>query len=200
MTKLAERRIRYEAELDRSFAEEMTERIGNDSIRHCIQCGTCSATCPVTLYMDYTPRRIVAMTREGFKDDVLKSVTPWICASCYSCTVECPKDVKITELMYAIKRKAIEEDGHRYHVSIPALAKEFFHSVISFGRINEGNLMTRFLLKTNPFKLIGNSSLGIRLFSKGRMEIGQDRIKNITQLKQLLKAVDEDKPTPVRGS
>ncbi len=71
MVQLAERRIRYEAELDHSFAKEMTGRIGDESLRHCIQCGTCSSTCPVSLYMDYTPRRIVAMTREGFKDDVL---------------------------------------------------------------------------------------------------------------------------------
>lgn len=190
MVELAKRRIRYEAELDHSFADELTERIGDDSLRQCIQCGTCSSTCPVSLYMDYTPRRIVAMTREGFKEDVLKSVTPWICASCYSCTVECPKSVKITELMYAIKRKAIEEKRYSFHFPIPTLAKEFFHSVMNYGRNNEGWLMTRYLLNTNPLGLLKNSWLGFNLFRRGRMGLKQDHIKNISQLRQLLKAVE----------
>ncbi len=31
----------------------------------CIQCGTCSGTCPLSLYMDFTPRRIIALVRTG---------------------------------------------------------------------------------------------------------------------------------------
>ena len=188
---LGKRRIKFEAELDPNFCGEMMERVGDDSLRRCIQCGTCSSTCPVTLYMDYTPRRIVAMIREGFKPEVLTSFTPWLCASCYSCTVECPKEVNITELMYQVKQKAIEENIHPKNLPIPVLAKEFFRSVSRYGRNNEGKLITRVWLKVNPLQLIRNSKLGIRLFLRGRMEWKNDSIQKMEQLRALLKAVEK---------
>ncbi|MBZ0254830.1 4Fe-4S dicluster domain-containing protein [bacterium] len=181
------RSIKYEAELDSNFCDEIMESAGSESLRHCIQCGTCSSTCPVSLYMDFTPRRIVAMVREGFKDEVLHSFTPWICASCYSCTVQCPKEVKITETMYSIKQRAIEEHVHPKNFPVPVLAKEFFHQVESDGRTNEGQLITKLFLKTQPTKLIKQSAMGMRLFFKGRLEVLPKKIKGINQLKKLLK-------------
>ena len=46
-------------------------------ISTCIQCGTCSATCPVASggFMDNSPRRIIALIRAGFKDQVLAANT-----------------------------------------------------------------------------------------------------------------------------
>ena len=57
--------------------------------------------------MDYTPRQIIAMINLGMKEQVLESNTFWYCASCYHCTVRCPQDINITELMYALKRYSI---------------------------------------------------------------------------------------------
>lgn len=188
MTDWGKQSIKYEADLDRDFCDDIMKAADSDSLRHCIQCGTCSSTCPVSLYMDYTPRRLVAMVREGFKDEVLHSFTPWICASCYSCTVECPKEVKITETMYAIKQRAIKEHVHPKRFPVPVLAKEFFNQVKRYGRTNEGELLTRLFLKTNPFKLIRQSGMGVRLLSVGRLEILPHKIKGIKQLRQLLDA------------
>ena len=33
----------------------------------CIQCGTCSGTCPVADFMDYTPRRLIGMINADMK-------------------------------------------------------------------------------------------------------------------------------------
>jgi len=140
--------------------------------------------------MDYTPRRIIAMVREGFRDEVLKSFTIWLCASCYSCTASCPKEIKITDLMYNLKREAIREKTHPPGFTIPVLAKEFFASVAKHGRMSEGRVVMRMYLKTNPLKHIGKSFLGLKLFLKGRMAMNQDTIKNRKQLKRLLTALD----------
>ena len=80
-TKPIERTIKYEAELDHQFAVDIAGKPGGEQLYSCIQCGTCSATCPLSIYMDYTPRRIVAMTRAGFKEEVLNSFTIWLCSS-----------------------------------------------------------------------------------------------------------------------
>src|SRR5438876_658871 len=63
--------INYDAERDRNFPREIMARPGGEKLYGCIQCGTCSATCPVSIYMDHTPRQLMALTRAGFKQDVL---------------------------------------------------------------------------------------------------------------------------------
>lgn len=188
---LVQRKIKYQAELDLDFAREIAERYCGENLHNCIQCGTCSATCPCSLYMDYTPRRLVAMTREGFKDEVLKSFTIWLCASCYACTVECPKDIKITELMYAFKQKAIDEGVYPKRLATPVLASEFFKNVRRWGRSNEGILLTMMFLKTNPFKLIKQSILGLKLLIKGRLPLKIETIKGMDELKPILDAVEK---------
>ncbi len=132
-----ERRIRYEGDLDPSFAREIIALSGSPSLISCIQCGTCSSACPLSLYMDYTPRRIIAMVREGFKQEVLRSLTIWLCASCYACTVECPKQIRITDVMYALKRYAIREGIYPSRFPIPVLARLFYNTVRHRGRLTE---------------------------------------------------------------
>src|SRR5574341_3265 len=142
------RHVQYESDLNRGFTEELARTAGGEKIWNCIQCGTCSGTCPVSIYMDFTPRRLIAMAREGFETDVLKSFTIWICASCYSCTVRCPRQIKITDLMYAFKRKAIEKGIYPRKFPIPILAKEFYALVRESGRNPETRLVMRLGLKS----------------------------------------------------
>jgi quinone-modifying oxidoreductase subunit QmoC len=164
-------RIHYEADLDRSIGREIVSLPGGDALLSCIQCGTCSATCPVSTYMDYTPRKIIAMTRAGFKHDVLRCLTIWLCASCYSCTVECPRQIKITDLMYSLKQKAIKEKVYPPRFPIPVLAREFYKLIRQRGRSSESRLITRMYLKTNPLAMFGQIGLGLRLLWKGRLDI-----------------------------
>jgi heterodisulfide reductase subunit C len=60
--------------------------------------------------MDNSPRRIIALIRSGFKEPVLKANTYWYCASCYQCTVRCPRGIDIAELMYGLKRYTVWKD------------------------------------------------------------------------------------------
>ncbi len=64
-----QRKVKYEEELDPNFLEEIQETSGCDEINRCIQCGTCSSSCPMAVYMDYPPRKIIAMIKSGFKKD-----------------------------------------------------------------------------------------------------------------------------------
>lgn len=45
----------------------------------------------------------------GMKKEVLSSQFIWLCSSCYTCFEKCPQDVKIPELMNAIKNIAVRE-------------------------------------------------------------------------------------------
>ncbi len=136
----------------------------------------------MSAYMDRTPRQIIDLTREGFKDDVLSSNTYWLCSSCYACTVECPKQIKITDVMYGLKQCAGEEGAYPAKFPVPVLAREFFRMVRSRGRVTESQIARTLYLKTNIGMLFGMRTLGINLLKTGRLSLRSESIKNTEEL------------------
>lgn len=182
--------VKYEAELDKEFAEWICTVPGGDKIRQCIQCGTCTGSCPMSVYMDHGPRRIIAMARAGFKDEVLASKTIWLCSSCYSCSVRCPADIKITDLMYSLKRRSFEENKGSREIA-KVLAEQFTAFIRRFGRVNEGLVASLTFMRTNPLQALGLSSMGIRLLKAGRMPLAPHGIKRIDELRKIMDAAKE---------
>jgi heterodisulfide reductase subunit C len=142
--------------------------------------------------MDHTPRQIVAMIRAGFKWEVLTSYTTWLCSSCYSCSVECPKGIAITDIMYAAKRVAIRAGAYPKRFPTPVLADEFFKGVERNGRSSEGRLLVRLFLRTNPFQLLKQATLGLRLLSRGRMSMKRESIERRGELHNILKTLEKE--------
>ena len=126
------------------------------------------------------------MTREGFKEEALNSLTIWLCSSCYSCTVECPRQIHITEIMYALKREAIRLGYYPKWLPVPVFAKEFYKRVWKDGRNTESWLLVSLYLRTNPFAMVKEAMLGLKLFLRGRLTIGRERIKRRDQLHAIL--------------
>ena len=133
------------------------------------------------------------MAREGFKRDVLGSFTIWLCTSCYSCTVECPRKIQVTDIMYALKRRAIEDGAYPKRFPIPVLASEFAAMIRRKGRVTESWLVVRVFLKTSILRLLGMSKLGTKLFFSGRMELIPASIRDRKQLQTLLDTVEAHK-------
>lgn len=126
--------------------------------------------------MDYTPREIIAAFRAGLLDKVLRSNTVWMCASCYSCSVRCPSGIKLTDIMYELKRLGSEYGLYAKGASAPVLSKEFLNIVGRYGRNSETELLTRFFLKTNPLAMVGMAPVGLKMISRGRLPLLPDRI------------------------
>ena len=184
------RRIKRPSQIDPGFSEEIAAIPGGERLCECIQCGTCSAVCPLSAYMDYTPRRLIAMTRAGMKDEVLNSVSIWTCAGCYACTAACPKDIPITDMMYALKRTAIREGVHPRRFATPVLAREFVRAVDRWGRNTESRLAISLYMKTRPTLLVQDSGLARRLHRRGRMGLRRESIRQRAQLAALLRSVE----------
>ncbi|MGD2105719.1 MAG: 4Fe-4S dicluster domain-containing protein [Anaerolineae bacterium] len=97
---------------DPDFRDEIAAEPGGEHIRRCFSCSTCTAGCPVASVTDkYNPRRIIHMALLGMRDQVLTSDFVWLCSVCYTCYERCPQDVRIPELMNAIRNIAVRE-GH----------------------------------------------------------------------------------------
>lgn len=185
--------IKFEAERDPAFAQWISHTVGGERIRHCLQCGLCSGSCPLSLYMDYTPRRLMHLSREGFKEEVLSSFSIWLCTCCYACMVECPKKINITHLMYALKQRAIEERFYPKRFAIPVMAREFSKMVRANGRITESWLVVRVFLRTAILRLLGMSRLGFQLFRAGRMKVTSEKVVGRDQMIALLDSVADTK-------
>ena len=177
------------AELSKNLIDQVYSMLDGEKIKQCLQCGTCSAACPVSDAMDYTPRKIIAALRAKQLDKVLKSNTPWLCASCYYCTVRCPAGIKFTDMMYKLKRLAIEHGLDTEDASI--LYQSFVKSVDKFGRSAEMPLMRDYYLKTNPFGLMKMAPLGMKMISKGRLHFKAEKIAGRQDIKKMLEYMRE---------
>lgn len=192
-----QRTIKYEADRVPGFAEEIMHLAGCDRLKSCIQCGTCSGTCPLSIYMDYTPRQIMALVRADFKNEVLRSRTIWLCASCYACTVDCPREIRITDIMYALKQRAIQEGVYPRRFPIPVLAREFTAMARRQGRITETRLVLRLFLKSDWRALFRSWRMGLGLVRSGRFSLRTERIRRPQELETMLAATESGSPCSV---
>ena len=85
----------------------------NPSLYPCVQCGSCTATCPVSDVTkgDYNPRKLLKSVLVGSKDKILTDKEPnvWDCTQCYSCDEICPQGVKLSELFYFLRNRLAEQ-------------------------------------------------------------------------------------------
>jgi len=169
-----------------AFLQQLANIPGGESIKKCIQCGCCTGSCPVSYTMDITPREVVALFRAGDMESILSSRTIWICASCYACSVRCPQGVKITDILYALKRVAIENNIYSKKFPIPALSKSFVSLVNRYGRSYEPGLILLYFLKTNPVKLLEMAPLFLKLLFKGRINLFPEKIEAKENFSQML--------------
>jgi len=79
------------------------EAISGQSLLACNQCGKCSAGCPMSFAMDSLPNQIIRLAQLGLEEDIASSNTVWICASCLTCTVRCPRGVDLGRVMEALR-------------------------------------------------------------------------------------------------
>jgi heterodisulfide reductase subunit C len=182
------------AQEDLSLLNEVALRTPGDShLEMCIQCGTCGGSCPSATAMDHTPRAIFAMLRAGMRDEVMKSNTPWMCVSCYYCTVRCPQDIHITDVMYTLKNMALQSKMVKDSTASD-FSRTFISYVKNYGRSFEIGLagiqnITHLRLATRLPNMVP-MALGM-LIKRGMSPMPPKRIKGMNDLKKILKRAEE---------
>jgi len=77
--------------------------LSGQNIYACYQCGKCAAGCPSISEMDILPSQIPRLVQLGQEEEVLRSKTIWLCASCFTCETRCPKGVDLAKIMEALR-------------------------------------------------------------------------------------------------
>lgn len=98
-------------ELNSRALAEYILTLSSTDVRHCMQCGRCSAACPAAEAMDLLPHRMVWELVCGHGDELLAATAPWSCVSCMACEQRCPRGVSPAAVMEAARLAAIRQQG-----------------------------------------------------------------------------------------
>jgi heterodisulfide reductase subunit C len=125
------KRVVHLDELDLDFSEAVV-KAGGEKLNLCFQCGTCTATCPISRFNEnYNPRLILRAAVLGLTERIIPNDLIWLCTSCYSCTERCPRGVRPTDVIRAIRNLAIRR-GH-----VEPFYKLQATAIVNSGRIFE---------------------------------------------------------------
>ena len=87
---------------------QKVETLSTQNVYACYQCGKCSAGCPMVSSMDLLPNQVIRLVQFG-DERVLESMTIWVCATCYTCSIRCPKGIDIAKVMEALRILALRK-------------------------------------------------------------------------------------------
>ena len=134
-----------------------------------MQCGTCTGSCGSASKMDYTPRQVWRLVQAGLKEELFDSQTFWLCSSCYSCTLRCPRGLPLTDMMAALKRAAAAA-GYLKDGKSPLFYRAFLGTVRKYGRVREAEMMGRYFLSLrDPIAPWSFVPLGMKLMARGKL-------------------------------
>ena len=166
---------------DEQFKQEVL-RLAGAEVLTCIQCGTCSASCPTAHLMNPSIRMLVKLCLEGKKEEALHNDTLWLCTSCLLCTVRCPRSIRPKAVVSALKDIA-EREGIK---SKDASYEELFLKQISdYGRIAELPLTGEFLL-VFPQGAVQSMQMGLELLPRGKIGLDIEKIKGRDEVKRIV--------------
>ncbi|MDL5052381.1 hypothetical protein QQ056_02215 [Oscillatoria laete-virens NRMC-F 0139] len=130
--------------------------------------------------MDLSPRTLVLMVQRGEWDKVLQSQSLWLCTSCYICTSRCPRGVRPSDAIEAVKaiaiRQGIENDSTRFN-------QIFVELIQKRGILFEPELMQKY---GGISAMLEQAELGIKLALKGKMSPFPAKIQDPTTFSQAL--------------
>lgn len=92
-----------------NLVDKISELSGQN-IDACYQCGKCSGGCPSVTLMDMLPNQVIRLLQIGLPEVALQCDTIWICASCYTCTVRCPRGIDLSKIMEALRQVNLRKD------------------------------------------------------------------------------------------
>jgi nitrate reductase gamma subunit/ferredoxin len=104
--------------LDPRLLYELKE-FGAVGLEQCINCGNCTAICPLSKDDARFPRQMIRMVQLGMRDELLGSKELWLCYNCGDCSETCSQGAEPANLMaaarcYAISQYAPLKIGHLF--------------------------------------------------------------------------------------
>jgi len=137
MTVASEQALTWKS-LSPDFVKQLREA-GFENISTCMQCGTCTSSCPSGRRTAMRTRQLIRRSLLG-DEGVLEGDDIWLCTTCYNCQERCPRDIKVTDAIILLRNMAAKR-GHMLpaHKRVTEILSKTGHAV----PINEENSKKR---------------------------------------------------------
>ena len=80
---------------------------GGTDVKKCFQCATCSSVCSLSSEQKSFPREQMIKAQWGMRDQLVGDPAVWLCHDCGDCSLRCPRGVKPSRVMGAIRQQVI---------------------------------------------------------------------------------------------
>ena len=94
----------------RRRALEKISELSGENVWECMQCGTCSAVCPMVESMGLTTRQAIHYLQFGMVEKVIDARLGEFCASCHSCQVRCPRGIEVPKVFEAVRLLTLRQN------------------------------------------------------------------------------------------
>ena len=101
------RQIDYDAN-SREIADYLFEK--EPSMRRCIECGGCSATCTTAAFTPFSLRELMILIKRGETGGVYQNLKK--CMLCGKCTLVCPRGVNTRNIIVLAKKAFQKSDEY----------------------------------------------------------------------------------------
>jgi heterodisulfide reductase subunit B len=103
------------------------------------------------------------------EDRLFDSRTPWLCASCQTCTTRCPQGIDVARVMDFLVGEALRRGLPPKVPEVALFNKVFLRDVDILGRSFELGLIAEMNLRTgHPFK---DLDMGLEMFKRGKVRV-----------------------------
>lgn len=167
---------------------KQVEALAGSSLRACIQCGKCSAGCPMRGFMEQPPNRTIRLLHLGEVEQVLAGRSIWYCASCETCTTRCPNGVDPAAVMDALRQLWWRRRGSSEEKSVQLANRLFLDNIRSFGRQHELRLGALFNLKSG--QLFKDAALAPKLLARGKLKMRQAKTRNVAEVARIFARIE----------
>ncbi len=160
--------------------------ITEQELRLCYQCQKCTATCPVSEFMDIKPDVVVRKVIFGEDESLFRSKTIWLCTGCDTCGSRCPNLISVGKINEFLRETAVKKGVEPAVPAAYAVHKAFLNSIERFGIVHEASMLAEMKLRTKDF--FSDIALGLKMFLKGKIPLLPHKVKAFDEIKRMFKA------------
>jgi heterodisulfide reductase subunit C len=142
--------------------------------------------------MDVKPHQVIRYIQLGWREELLRSTTIWVCLSCEMCTTYCPNEVAVAETILHLRSMAARSAVTPREKQLAVFHQTFLDELQRFGRVNEAWLMAMLNRKPDILKekfrsgqLKTEIGLGLTLWRKGRLKLLPKRCDAIQEIRTI---------------
>jgi heterodisulfide reductase subunit C len=169
--------------------KKIVNHLSRQRVDLCWHCLACGGGCPFSEHMDLLPNQVIRLIQLGKGREALDSKTIWVCVGCHTCSGQCPNRIDIAAIMDALRQLAIREGIAPRNDAIYLFHKYIYESIQRRGRLNKLEAMVQFKVGTG--QLFSDLQIGMRMLTRGKLELLPQGIKNKGELADIFAHYNE---------